>query len=103
MLYRIYLTEPLPVNLEGDDVQTRLDDVDLEFIRVNPDFWTGIRGFGVKRQMRAIKGQCNLTVALHGGQVGQETSGGSMIPICPDSCKGKAWGPHAIHICDFDS
>lgn len=75
----------------------------------------GIRKFGVKRQMRAIEGQYNLTVApprrnegqirTHGRSVGKENGGSmrSVIPICPDSCKGKAWGPHAIHICDFDS
>lgn len=70
--------------------------------------------------MRAIEGQRNLTTTLNSGRntdqlrgygrlVAQETIiGGNMTaraPICHDhgSCKGKMWGPHAIHICQFDT
>lgn len=75
----------------------------------------GIRGFSVRRQMRAIEGQRNLRSGMNSGQirghgklVAQETSGSSTtcINVCRDqgkACKGKAWGPHAIHICDFDT
>lgn len=27
---------------------------------------------------------------------------GSDMSTCCGSCKGKGWGPHSIHICDFD-
>lgn len=75
----------------------------------------GVRGFGVRRQMRAIEGKRNLRSGMNSGQVYghgklvvQETSGKSTTctPVCSDqgpACKGKSWGPHAIHICDFDT
>lgn len=101
----------------GEDAHIGLDDADLEFIRVNPEFWMGIRGFGVRRQIRAIGGQRNLCNGMnlgeirgHGRPAVHETSGSSItcIPVCHyqgsgPSCKGKSWGPHAIHICDFDT
>lgn len=103
------------MNPDCGDAQLRLAGADLEFVKINPEFEMGIRGFSVKRQMRAIEGQRNLTAACapHSGRseyqghgngrpIMRETGSGSETSTCHDSCRGKAWGPHAIHICDFD-